>query len=120
MKPVKFLCNENIPRASVELLISDGQNISYVARDLSGITDMEVIQLSIKEERIIITLDKDYGELIFKHGLKLITGIIYLRFLDYDPELPARMILSILRDSKITFAGKFTVIDPNGIRQRNL
>jgi len=104
----------------VELLSSEGLDISYVASGQAGITDKEVIQSAINENRIIITLDRDYGELIFKHGLKPQNGVIYLRLNEFDPELPARLILSIIKSSKLTFSGKFTVIDHNGIRQRNL
>jgi predicted nuclease of predicted toxin-antitoxin system len=35
-----------------------------------GISDEEVIELSIRQNRIIITFDSDYGELVFKHGYK--------------------------------------------------
>ncbi len=104
----------------MELLFSEGLDISYVASGHAGITDKEVIQTAINENRIIITLDRDYGELVFRHGLKPAAGVIYLRLFEFDPELPARLILGIIKDSKLTFSGKFTVIDHNGIRQRNL
>lgn len=120
MKASRFLCNENIPRASVELLLSEDMDVTWVAASQAGITDREVIQTAIMEQRIIITLDRDYGELIFRHGQTLKTGVIYLRFVEYDPEMPARLILNALKDSSLTFSGKFTVIDHNGIRQRNL
>lgn len=120
MDSLKFLCNEDIPRATVELLISKGCDTAYVADGHAGITDKEVIQNSLNEGRIIITLDRDYGELIFKHGLKPKNGVIYLRLHEFDPEMPAKIILGILKESKLSFSEKFTVIDQNGIRQRNL
>jgi predicted nuclease of predicted toxin-antitoxin system len=43
-----------------------GYDIIYVGLDFTGIHDNEVIDISIKEERTIITFDRDYGELIFK------------------------------------------------------
>jgi predicted nuclease of predicted toxin-antitoxin system len=104
----------------VDLLISEGLDTAYVGAGYAGITDKEVIQTAKKENRIIITLDRDYGELVFRHGLKPVAGVIYLRLNEYEPDLPARLILGIIKDSKLTFSGKFTVIDHNGIRQRNL
>ena len=62
---MRFLANENIPLDSVVYLRNKHHDVLYVGVDHSGITDIEVISLAIKELRTIITFDKDYGELIF-------------------------------------------------------
>jgi len=69
---MKFLANENIPFPSIDFLLESGQDIISIARKYPGVTDEEVMQLAIDQNRTIITLDSDYGELIFKMGLNLL------------------------------------------------
>ena len=64
---MKLLANENFPLDSIRLLFQQGFDIKSIGIDYSGITDREVMQIAIKEQRTILTFDRDYGELIFKH-----------------------------------------------------
>ncbi len=84
-----------------------------------GVTDDEVMKYAISEDRIIITFDRDYGELVFKYGYKP-KGVIFLRFRNFSPEYPANLLLEILHDNKLDFENKFTVIDLDQIRQRDI
>lgn len=86
---MKFLANENFPLTSIRLLISWGWDIKSISEDFGGITDEEVMQIAILEERLILTFDRDYGELIFKHNYKPKAGVGYLRFKDFTPAYPA-------------------------------
>ena len=55
----KFLANENIPLASILRLRKEGFDIASVSLDAPSITDREVIQIAIEENRTIITFDRD-------------------------------------------------------------
>jgi len=79
---MKFLANENIPRASFRFLKDKGWDIEHIGETNMGVTDKEVMELAISEDRIIITFDSDYGELVYKYGYKP-TGVIYLRIQDF-------------------------------------
>ena len=63
---MKLLANENFPLKSIELISRAGYDIIGTGIDNFGIRDDEVIDLAEKEDRTILTFDKDYGELIFK------------------------------------------------------
>jgi len=63
---MKLLANENFPLDSVIYLREKGFDIKYIGTDLSGILDSEVMEMAEKEDRTILTFDRDYGELIFK------------------------------------------------------
>ncbi|MEP6512776.1 MAG: DUF5615 family PIN-like protein [Parafilimonas sp.] len=52
-------------------------------------SDRSVMEIAEKEQRIILTFDKDYGELIYKYNYKPLQGVIYLRLENYYPEDPA-------------------------------
>ncbi len=115
---MKILANENIPLSSVRYLIQQGFDIIHVGDDFSGITDVEVIELAEKENRLIITLDRDYGELIFKKGLQPPAGVIYLRFQEYTPDMPGQLIKELLSDKSLQFHNRLTVVDNKSLRQR--
>jgi len=95
-----------------------GSDVRSVGLDFKGITDRDVIQLAIEEERTIITFDRDYGELIFKYGYSPPRGVIYLRLKSFKPEEPGKYLASILTGSEIDFMQALTVIDEDRIRQR--
>ncbi len=75
---MRLLANENFPLTSVKILENAGYDIIYAGLNFKGILDNEVINIAIKEERTIITFDRDYGELIFKKGYRPRAGVIYL------------------------------------------
>ncbi len=116
----KFLANENIPLATIFRLRKEGFDIASIGLDATSITDREVIRIAGDENRTIITFDRDYGELIYKHGFRPPAGVIYLRMQNYQPEEPAELLLKLLNNPNIEFAGLFTVADERSIRQRKI
>ena len=115
---MKFLANENIPLASIKYLKKIGFDIKFIGLDHLGITDKEVIAISNSEQRTIITFDRDYGELIFKHYLKPKYGVIYLRLSNFSPETPGKIIKRIAQLEKFNFDSRLTVVNDETIRQR--
>jgi len=81
----KLLADENIPRKTVEILKNEDLDITSVSETSPGLSDRAVIEQANKENRIIITFDKDFGELIFKERLK-VKGLILLRIAPSSPE----------------------------------
>lgn len=67
---MRLLANENFPLSSTKILSEAGFDVLSIGIDFQGITDQEVITIAQKEKRLILTFDRDYGELIFKSGLK--------------------------------------------------
>ncbi len=63
---MKLLANENFPKASVLLLRSLGYDITSIGEDNPSISDQSVMEIATAEERIILTFDRDYGELIMQ------------------------------------------------------
>ena len=115
---IKLLANENFPLASTKILQKQGFDIKAIGTDNPSILDPEVIKIAEDEERTIITFDKDYGELIYKHGYKPKAGVIFLRILDTDPEGPGKFLMDIFKNTDLEFNRKLTIIDRDKIRQR--
>lgn len=117
-KVMKLLANENFPLDSFHYLRLKDFDIKAIGLDHTGIQDHEVIQLAIDEDRIILTFDKDYGELIFKYGLKPERGVIFLRLDEYESDEPGKIIEQILGTAHFDTDSKLTVFDGKFIRQR--
>jgi predicted nuclease of predicted toxin-antitoxin system len=115
---MKLLANENFPLASVHYLRDKGYDITAIGEDNPSVKDNVVMTIAIEEERTILTFDRDYGELIFRHNYKPPCGVIYLRIFEYSPSEPGILIERLISEGEIDFNNALTVVDSNGIRQR--
>jgi len=115
---MKLLANENFPYKSIYYLKEKGYDVLSIGMDNPSIMDSEIMSIAINEERTILTFDRDYGELIFRHNYKPEKGVIYLRLDEYEPQQPGIIIEAILTNTEIDLTRALTVIDKNGIRQR--
>jgi predicted nuclease of predicted toxin-antitoxin system len=116
---INFLANENVPLATVKRLQKEGFDVVSISADFPSITDEAVRQSASENNRIILTFDRDYGELIFKYDITPPPGIVYFRLHSFLPEDPAEILLTLLK-SDIIFEGFFSVISENNLRQRKL
>ena len=108
---MKLLANENFPIASVHLLQSIGYDIIAIGTEYAGVTDEYVMYLAENQSRLILTFDRDYGELIYKKNYKPPKGVIYLRIKNYLPTEPAMIIHKLLTENKILTDRALTVYD---------
>jgi len=115
---MKLLTNENFPLRSVKILREGGFDVKHIGTDFPGIKDREVLNMAIQESRIIITFDKDYGELIFKRGYHPKCGVIFLKWFNFTPEKPGEELVRLFKEKQLEFDNAFTVIDDKSIRQR--
>lgn len=74
-----FLANENFPLDAVEVLRQNGHDVAWIRVESPGISDPEVLSRAESENRILLTFDKDFGELAFRLKLPATTGIILFR-----------------------------------------
>lgn len=117
---MNFLANENFPLPSIRILRAAGHDVQSVVEDIPSVSDTFILALVVHENRIILTFDRDYGELIYKHRQNVPLGIVYFRFIARTPEEPAYKLLQLLSDETITLEHRFTVLEPDQIRQRVL
>jgi predicted nuclease of predicted toxin-antitoxin system len=115
---MKFLANENFPFPSIIFLRQAGYTILSVSELTPGISDYEVIDKAKSDNLIILTFDKDYGEIIFKHGQKNPPTVVFFRFKGETPESAGHLLLDLLENKNLNIEDKFTVIERDSIRQR--
>ena len=117
---MKFLANENIPLDSVHLLRRAGHHVESILEDHPGMKDIDVLKRALRSKSIILTFDRDYGELIFKYPKLIPEGLVYFRFDPVTPDQPAIILINITKEKDITLFRHFTVIEEDRIRQRAL
>ncbi len=76
---MRVLGLENFPRIAVESLRADGHDVAWVWEDGKGSSDASILERAQIEERIVVTFDKDFGELAFRSRLPSSCGVILFR-----------------------------------------
>ncbi|WKZ65721.1 MAG: DUF5615 family PIN-like protein [Flavobacteriales bacterium] len=112
-----FLANENFPAPGIALLRSAGYDLTSIRETAPGVSDHVVIAMARTESRVILTFDKDYGEIIFKEGIENPPAVVFFRHRGKDPLAAATLLLDLLAQGT-AILGRFTVIEEGGLRQR--
>lgn len=112
---MKFIVDENVSPVVVQFLRASKHNVVYVSEKLKSFDDESILKIALKEKRILITKDKDFGRFIFKKKLPH-SGIIFLRLRDDSSQNTIKVLRGILKDRSRKFASSFIVADDNTMR----
>ena len=112
---MKFLADVNVEKTVIEEIITLGYNVKCVTDINPGMSDTEVLTTANSEDRILITNDKDFGEIVFRQKL-LCSGIILIRVNNQDIQEKARLIKKLLIFYKDKIYKHFIVISNKKIR----
>ena len=75
---MRLLANENFPGRAVEALRSRGHDVTWVRTAFPGASDQQVVAHAVAESRLLLTFDKDFGELTFRLGVPASRGEVLL------------------------------------------
>jgi predicted nuclease of predicted toxin-antitoxin system len=110
----KLLADENVPLKAVEALRRKGVDVVSVIELSPGLKDREVLNLANREGRIIVTFDKDFGELVVRERAR-VKGLILLRFAPRSPQQVAEKIWRVL-ESGISLEDSLLVVREHVVR----
>jgi predicted nuclease of predicted toxin-antitoxin system len=116
---MRILANENIPGDAVLALRERGHEVAWVLTDAPGSSDEQVLARAQSENRVLITFDKDFGELVFRASLPATTGIVLFRVSAPSASQVARIAVAAL-ESRTDWPGHFAVIEDDRIRMTPL
>jgi hypothetical protein len=116
---MRFLANENFPGDAVSALELAGHDIVWVRTVAPGSKDEDILAWAVREDRVVLTFDKDFGELAWRAGLPATSGIVLFR-LPMPPAAGVGASLGARIGERTDWAGHFTVIEPGRIRMRPL
>jgi len=110
-----FLANENVPGPVVQALRAAGMDVGWIAEFRAGADDETVLGLALSQRRVLITFDKDFGELVFGRGREASCGVVLFRSRLRSPESLSQFALNALA-RPIEWEGNFSVAEAGRIR----
>lgn len=116
---MRLLADENFPIDAINALSSAGHDILWIHAVAPGVSDREVLRIAQVEKRILLTFDKDFGELAFRARLPSSSGIILFR-LKLVPSIDIGRIAVRVLESRQDWAGHMSVVDERRIRMTPL
>lgn len=113
---MNLLADESVDRQTVARLRSDGHEIIYVAEMEPGVTDDAVLERANESGALLLTADKDFGELVFRDGQLTAGGVVLIRLAGLSAEHKAQIVSAAFGERGGEFPQRFSVIAPGRIR----
>jgi predicted nuclease of predicted toxin-antitoxin system len=111
----KFLANENMPADAVRAAQTAGIDLVWVQDTIPGARDDAVLATAVADGRVLVTFDKDFGEMVFNLGRAASPGIVLLRPRLRSPAVVVAFTVAVLRQA-ITWEGNFCVAREGKLR----
>ncbi|MCI0496271.1 DUF5615 family PIN-like protein [candidate division KSB1 bacterium] len=114
---LKFLVDVGVSKKVENWLQSEGYNIKSVRAIDPRLPDEEILKMAANENRIVITMDKDFGELVYNSGLAH-AGVLLLRLDEARSDEKVSVIKWILSEYSDMILNKFCVFKDGKLRIR--
>jgi|SRR3990172_2370367 len=112
---LKFLIDVGVGKKAEEWLKNNGYDVKTVRSIDPKAKDATILQIAESESRMVITMDKDFGELVYKSG-KTHAGVLILRLEDANGDKKAEVIKKILQEHEDKMQCKFCVFQNDTLR----
>jgi predicted nuclease of predicted toxin-antitoxin system len=116
---LKFVADESVDFQIVSRLRSDGHEVFYIAETLSGASDSSVLAQANRQRAVLLTSDKDFGDLVFRQRL-ISSGILLLRIAGLSQEVKAAIVAEAISKHGSAMSGQFTVLTSTTLRIRHM
>ncbi len=116
---MRFLADENVSRLVVDRLRAAGFDVASIGAPGSGGSDNEVIAVACREGCILITEDRDFGEMVVRQRLG-VPGILLLELDRLSNVAEADRVAAVVSSNAQRLAGNLVVIEPGRVRVRPL
>lgn len=114
---MNFLADESVDIQIVNRLREDGHDVLAVVEMEPGIPDDSVVTFANERNALLLTADKDFGELVFRQG-RVSKGVVLVRLAGLSPNVKASVVSGVIRDRGTELLETFTVISPGMVRLR--
>lgn len=114
---LKFLVDAGVGSVAERRLMEAGYDVKAVRTVDPFMTDLDILRLADKEQRVVVTMDKDFGEYVFRSGATH-HGVLLLRMEDANGETKARVLVRVVAEHEEDLTGHFTVYQKGRLRIR--
>jgi len=116
---MNFLADESVDYNIFKALKLKGYEIEHVLDLFPGVSDVQVVSYAFKNKSIILTEDKDFGELIIRFKMD-ITGVILMRFVNTPFDDKSKIVLNAFEKFRAEMHNSLTVISDKKIRIKKI
>jgi predicted nuclease of predicted toxin-antitoxin system len=114
---MNLMADECVDRQVIARLRKEGHEVLYVAEMDPGISDEAILKRANQNNALLLTTDKDYGELIFRQN-RISAGVLLIRLTGLSQIEKTRVVSSIIHDHSNELFQSFTVVSPGRVRIR--
>jgi predicted nuclease of predicted toxin-antitoxin system len=114
---MNLVADEGVDGHIVAQLRQDGHDVLYIAEMEPSISDDMVLSRANAEGALLLTEDKDFGELVFRQDL-VHTGVVLIRLAGLSSQRKAAMVSAVFHDHAAELSDAFSVISPGMVRIR--
>ena len=114
---MNLLADESVDGPIVERLRQQGHDVIYVAELSPGMADDQVLQYANERNALLVTADKDFGELVFRLR-KVHRGVVLFRLAGLPGVMKADTVARVFRDHAFELPGAFSVVSSGAVRIR--
>ena len=114
-----LLADESVAGAIIERLRADGHTVTAIGEVSPGIPDTQVLAEADRTQAVLLTEDKDFGELVYRRAASH-HGVVLLRLAGLSRAVRSALVSDAFTNHGPEFVGAFTVISASGMRIRPL
>jgi predicted nuclease of predicted toxin-antitoxin system len=112
---MQFLADESCAMPVIKALREAGHDVLAISEIARGASDDQVLELAVKQKRVLITEDRDFGELVYARG-RSSAGVVLLRFHSRALQVKAATLIEAISKLGSRLEGSFTVVEPGRMR----
>jgi len=116
---LNFLADESCDFRIVRVLRQAGHDVIAICEFAKRMEDSNVIDLSMRDDRVLITEDKDFGQLVYAHG-HASRGVILIRYPAVLRKRLSRDVVKLVEQRKERLRESFVVMEPGCVRVTRL
>jgi predicted nuclease of predicted toxin-antitoxin system len=114
---MNIIADESVDTPVVARLRMDGHTVISIQEESPGITDEAVLERANREGAVLLTADKDFGELVFQMA-RAHHGVVLLRIDAMAQQAKGDYATAVFQQYGNQFLGTFSVVAPGGVRIR--
>jgi predicted nuclease of predicted toxin-antitoxin system len=116
---LRWVADECVEAALVGRLREAGHDVIYIVERAPGSTDVEVISLAHQEQRVLLTEDKAFDDLVLRQRMR-VPGLVLLRIEPEQHALKWQRLDAAINRFGDSFLGRYTVVEEARFRRRAL
>lgn len=112
---MRLVADENCDFSVVTDLRLAGYDVASITEQMAGADDERVIDFARSQRRLLLTEDKDFGQLVFA-AAKQNSGVILIRYPSSARSALTTAVLKLLSDNGENLYSRFAVLEPGRVR----